>query len=148
MKFIFLSLFLLSCTVSGDQTSKLNTDVSSVKGLEENRNMIAIDMGNLNSRMRAKLILEEKYKDFEKLSLAEYLKKANHYQIPSEKEYIEYLTSTDLEIVMASKGKVFSVCSKSRKMKLVFCDKSDTAAPEFSGTDISLDLEEEIKKYI
>jgi hypothetical protein len=148
MKSTILLFFLFSCTFSEENASTLNTDVHNANDLEENRNQVATDMANLNSRMRARLIRDERYQDFASFTSNEYLKSTQKYQIPSDREYMSYLSSGDLQIVMAGKGKVFIVCSKSIKQRLVFCDRSDTAMPEYSNTDTGIDLNKKIQEFM
>lgn len=148
MKITLLLLLFVSCTFNGDHASKLNTEVKSSKDLEENKSMIGIDMMGLNSRLRATLLREEKYKDFSGFTSDVYVKKVLQYQVPSEKEYIDYMSSKDIQIVLVGKEKKFAICTKSVKQKLVFCDLANTAGLEYSDTKTDIDLNEKIKEYI
>lgn len=148
MKTMFLLLLLVSCSLNGDPESKLNTEVTSSKDLEENRSMIGVDMIGLNARLRAILLREEKYKDFSGFTSDVYVKKMLQYQEPSEKEYIDYMSSKDIQIVLVGKEKKFAICTKSIKRQLVFCDNSYSAELEFSDTKTDIDLNTKIKEYI
>ena len=147
MKHLLLLLFV-ACTISPEQDSKLNDEIKSVKDLEENRNMIAIDMSNFNTRIRAKLVREEKVLDFGKFSAEEYVAKLHQHFVPSEQEYVEFIAKKDIEIEFGGKSKVFVVCTRSKAAKLIFCDRADTAAPEFSDTRLDWDLNEKVQEYL
>lgn len=148
MKITFFLIFLASCSFNNENGSQLNTDVKSDKDLKENESMIGWDMMGLNSRMRATLIRAEKYKDFSGFTPEVYVRKMLQYQIPADKEYIDYMSSKDIQIVLVGKDKKFAICTKSIKQQLVFCDDAYSPDLEFSGTNTGIDLNEKIKEYI
>lgn len=140
-KFLFL-LLIASCSFTGEM------DGLSDKDLKKREGAIGFDMMGLNSRMRAALIGKEKYKDFNGFTSDVYLTKIIQYKVPSDTEYIEYMSAKDIQIVLVGKDKKFTICTKSVKAHLVFCDDAYSDELEFHSTDTNIDLNEKIKEYI
>lgn len=142
MKKIIFLLLIVSCSFTGEM------DGLSEKDLTEREGAVGFDMMGLNSRMRAALIGKEKYKDFNGFTSDVYLRKMSQYKIPSDTEYIEYMSAKDIQIVLIGKDMKFTICTKSVEVHLVFCDDAYTEELEFHSTDINIDLNEKIKEYI
>lgn len=147
MKYLIIFI-LISCSLNNEQGSNFNKGSISTSDREENRNLIGIDMMNFDSRVRAKLIREEKISDFSSFSANQYIKKLHQYKIPSEQEYVDFISSKDIEIEISGKNKVFALCTRSKAAKLVFCDRADTARLEFSDTHMDLNLKEKVQELL
>lgn len=144
MKKLFIILLLSSCsTKKPDVFGDLVSSTDNTK-----RNEIGIDMWSLDSRMRARLLRYEKYNDFSGFDSLTYLQKAKKHKLGAEAEYIEFLESEDLEVLVIGHKMSFTVCTQSKKQRLTFCDKADTQVLEFSDNNGRHDLNKKIKEYL
>lgn len=143
MKIMFYGYFIffvISCSTSQSDKSEINFNAKTAKEITVNIDLIATDMASLDSRIRAKLIRKEKFKDLSKINTEFYLQKVNEYKDPSESEYIDYLNVEDIEVVTKGKGLNFALCTRSRKLQFVLCDKANSSMIDFVSHELSLDL--------